>query len=64
MSCVIGLALLVGLPAVLAFIGVPSTQSLWLHLASFGLLLLGDLGRAVAAVPLRPVPQHRRNGTG
>jgi membrane protein len=35
--------LLVGLPAVLAFLGVPSSQSLLLRMASFALLLLGIL---------------------
>ncbi len=42
-SVTIGLILLVGLPAVLAFVGVPSHQRLWLRLLSFGLLLLGLL---------------------
>ncbi len=42
-SCVIGLALLVGLPAVLNFVGVPTKQSVWLHIASFAMLLLGIL---------------------
>ena len=43
LSAVIGLALLVGLPAVLAFVGIPSTQRVLLRISSFGLLILGIL---------------------
>jgi len=42
-SAVVGLGVLVVLPAVMAFVGIPSSQKLWLRLASFGLLLLGVL---------------------
>lgn len=43
LSVTIGLVVLVGLPAMLAFVGIPPTQKALLRLASFGLLLLGVL---------------------
>jgi membrane protein len=43
LSAVVGLVLLVGLPAVLAFVGIPQNQKFWLRISSFGLLLLGIL---------------------
>jgi membrane protein len=43
LSVVIGLGVLVVLPAVLAFVGIPPSQKVLLRLASFGLLLLGVL---------------------
>ena len=43
LSVVIGLGVLVILPAILAFIGIPPSQGFLLRLASFGLLLLGVL---------------------
>ena len=43
LSTVVGLVILVGLPAGLAFFGLPSSQTFWLRMASFGLLLLGVL---------------------
>jgi membrane protein len=42
-SAVVGLAVLVGLPAVLAFVGIPSTQKVLLRMASFALLLFAIL---------------------
>ena len=43
LSAVVGVILLVGLPAVLAFVGIPPSQKFWLRVSSFGLLLLGIL---------------------
>ncbi|GAC1338406.1 MAG: YihY/virulence factor BrkB family protein [Acetobacteraceae bacterium] len=41
LSAVVGLAVLVGLPAILAFIGIPAGQKTAVQLASLALLLLG-----------------------
>lgn len=43
LSVVIGLGVLVVLPAILAFVGIPPSQKVLLRLASFALLLLGVL---------------------
>ena len=43
LSAVIGLGVLVVLPAILAFVGIPPSQKALLRLASFALLLLGVL---------------------
>lgn len=43
LSVAIGLVVLVGLPAILAFVGIPPSQKVLLRLASFALLLLGVL---------------------
>ncbi len=43
MSSVVGLALLVGLPALMAFLGVPATQKTLIRAASFAILLLAIL---------------------
>lgn len=43
LSAAVGLVVLVGLPAVLAFVGIPASQKVLLRLASFALLLLGVL---------------------
>ena len=43
LSAVIGLGVLVVMPAILAFVGIPPSQKFLLRLASFGLLLLGVL---------------------
>ncbi|MDQ6841057.1 MAG: YihY/virulence factor BrkB family protein [Actinomycetota bacterium] len=43
LSAVVGLVVLVGLPAGLAFFGVPASQTFWVRISSFGLLLLGVL---------------------
>lgn len=42
-SAVTGLALLVGLPAILAFVGIPASQKVLLRVASFALLLFAIL---------------------
>ena len=44
LSAAIGLALLVGMPAALAFVGIPSSQKALLQGASFAVLLLGIMG--------------------
>ena len=59
-SAAIGLALLVGLPAGLAFVGLPASQTLWLRLASFGLLVIGVLAGLSLLYrfgPCRPTPK-------
>ena len=43
LSVAVGLVVLVGLPAILAFVGIPPSQKVLLRLASFALLLLGVL---------------------
>ena len=43
LSAVVGLALLVGLPTGLAFLGIPGHQKLLIRMASFGLLILAIL---------------------
>ena len=60
LSATVGLALLVGLPAGLAFVGVPANQTLWLRLASFGLLVIGVLAGLSLLYrfgPCRPTPR-------
>lgn len=42
-SAAVGIIILVGLPAVFAFLGVPSGQRFWLRVSSFGLLVVGLL---------------------
>lgn len=42
-ACVIGLALLVGLPAILGFLGVPAGQKALVRAASLGVLIFGIL---------------------
>jgi len=42
-SAVIGLVVLVGLPAGLAFLGFPASQTFWLRIASLGLLVISVL---------------------
>lgn len=43
LSAVVGLMVLVGLPAGLAFLGFPSSQTFWVRISSFGLLLISVL---------------------
>ena len=43
LSAVFGLMVLVGLPAAFGFLGLPASQTFWIRLSSFGLLLLGVL---------------------
>ncbi len=60
LSATIGLALLVGMPAMLDFLGFPSTQTFWLRLASFMLLvvsLLVGLSLLYRFGPCRPSPK-------
>lgn len=60
LSAAIGLAILVGLPAGLAFLGFPPSQTLYLRLASFGLLVVGvlvGLSLLYRFGPCRPSPK-------
>lgn len=55
-----GLGLLVGLPATLAYLGLPSNQTAWLRVASFGLLVvsvLAGLSLLYRFGPCRPSPR-------
>ena len=56
LSAVIGLGVLVVMPAILAFVGIPPNQKFLLRLASFGLLLLGVLVGLSLLVSVRAVP--------
>ena len=55
LSAILGLAILVVLPAVISFVGLSAHASGLFRIGSLAVMLLYRAGRALAALPLRPV---------